>query len=102
MTRGVGSDANPRDGDLVTFTVDVAEGRVRILRTELNACGTAQRAAREVTRRVGGEIAEEIARIQVREIIDALRLDADGERCALTVLSALRAAIVDARVKELA
>ena len=102
MTRGTGSDANPRDGDHVTFTVDVDDGRVRIVHTALNACGTAHRAAQEVRRRVGGEIAEDIARIQVREIIDALRLDADGERCALTVLSALRAAMVDARVKELA
>lgn len=102
MTQGVGADANPRDGDHVTFTVEVEEGRVRIVRTELRACGTAHRAAREITRRVGGEIAADIARIQVREIIDALRLDADGERCALTVLSALRAAMVDARVKELA
>ncbi len=102
MTLGVGSDANPRDGDRVTFTVEVADGRVRIVGTELNACGAAKRAAEEIRRRVGGEIADEIARIQVREIIDTLRLDADGERCALTALSALQAAIVDARVKQLA
>ncbi len=101
MTFGTGSDVNPRDGDRVTFTVEVVDHRVRILGTELNACAAANRAAEEIRRRVGGEIADEIARTQVREIIETLRLDADGERCALTVLSALQAAIVDARVKEL-
>ncbi len=101
MTAGTGSDANPRDGDRVTFMVEIEDGRVRIVGTELNACGAASRAAEEIRRRVGGEIADEIARIQVRDIIETLRLDADGERCALTALSALRAAIVDARVKDL-
>lgn len=101
MTRGVGSDANPRDGDRVTFTVELEDERVRIRGVELVACGAATRATEEIVRRVGGELAEDIAQVQVREIIEALRLDADGERCALTALSALRAAIVDARVRQL-
>lgn len=102
MTWGIGTDANPRDGDRVTFTIDVRDGRVHVRQTTLNGCPAARRAAEALVRRVNGKTPEAAQLIEVRELIDALRLDADGERCALTVLSALRAALVDVHVRLLA
>jgi len=102
VTWGIGTDANPRDGDRVTFTVEVLDGRVRVRQTTLDACPAARRAAESLVRLVNGGTPEAAARIQVRELIDRLRLDADAERCALTALTALRAALVDVHVRLLA
>ncbi len=102
MTWGIGTDANPRDGDRITFTVEVVDGRVHVRQTMLSGCVAARRAAEEIVRRVEGRPPEAAELIVVREIIDELRLEADAERCALTALSAFRAALVDIHVRLLA
>ena len=101
MTQGTGTDANPRDGDRVTFTVEVVDGRVRVKQTTVDACAAARRAAEELVRYINGRPAEDAQLIEARDLIERLRLDADGERCALTALAALRAALVDVHVRTL-
>ena len=38
MTKGTGSDANPRDADRVTFEVEVHRGTVTVTRAEATGC----------------------------------------------------------------
>ncbi len=102
MTWGIGTDANPRDSDRVTFTIDVREGRVRVRQVTHNACEAGRRAAEALTRMADGNTPEAVERINVHQLIEHLDLGPDGERCALTALNALRAALVDVHVRLLA
>ncbi|MDO8506774.1 MAG: iron-sulfur cluster assembly scaffold protein [Candidatus Limnocylindria bacterium] len=101
MSSGTGRYANPRDGDVVEFEVDVTHETIAVTRMELRCCPAATRAANALSRWSHGKTPEDAARIEPRELIERLLLSEDEERCALTVIAALRAALVDAHVKEL-
>jgi len=102
MSRGRGRYANPRDGDVVEFEVDVAHDTVAVTTMSLRGCGAAARAAGELARWAHGKTPEDAARIEPPVLIDRLELTPDEERCALTAIAALRAALVDAHVTEMA
>jgi NifU-like protein involved in Fe-S cluster formation len=102
MSAGTGRYMNPRDGDVVEFDVDVRHDSVSVTRMDLRCCETATRAAKELARWAHGKTPEDAALIEPRELIERLDLKEDEERCALTVIAALRAALVDAHVRELA
>ncbi len=102
MTVGTGSDANPRDGDLITMIVEVRDDRVVVTGTDIRGCDALRRAARALAKMAYGRSPEAVARIAPRELIDRVGLVPDEERCALTAIAALRAALVDAHVRELA
>jgi NifU-like protein involved in Fe-S cluster formation len=98
---GHGKYANPRDGDVIEFEVDLTHDTVAVTTTATRGCGAATRAAGELTRWAHGKTPEDAARIEPRELIERLELMPDEERCALTAIAAFRAALVDAHVREL-
>ena len=102
MTIGRGTYANPRDGDVVEFEVDVVGDSVGVRTTTTRGCAAAARSAGELATWARGKTPEDAARIEARELIARLRLLPDEERCALTAIAALRAALVDAHVTALA
>ena len=102
MTVGTGRYMNPRDGDVVEFGVDTSDGFAHITRVSVRGCVAAKRAAAELSVRSRLRTVEDAARIEPTEIVHRLELLPDEERCALTVIAAFRAALVDAHVKELA
>ena len=102
MSRGRGWYPNPRDGDVVEFEIDVEHDSVTVKTVSVNGCGAASRAASELARWAHGKTPEDGARIEPRELIGRLDLGPDEERCALTAIAALRAALIDAHVTELA
>ena len=101
MTIGQGQYMNPRHGDVVKTTVDVSDGRITPQRSSFSGCPSILAVTNELMRDVSGRTPEEASHIEARELIDRLRLSADDERCALTAIAALRAALVDAYVKGL-
>ena len=100
MTIGRGKYANPQDGDVIEMDVDLRGDTVAVTRMDLRCCDAATRAAKELSRRAYGKTPEDAARIEPRELIARLGLVAEEERCALTAIAALRAALVDADVTE--
>ena len=102
MTVGRGKYANPRDGDVIEMDVDVRGGTVVVTRMDLRCCDAAVRASKELARLAYGKTSEDAARIEPHDLITRLDLSRDEERCALTAIAALRAALVDAHVTELA
>ncbi len=102
MSSGHGQYANPRDGDVIEFEVDLTHGTVAVKTMWTRGCGAATRAAGELARWANGKTADDAERIEPRELIQRLALVPDEERCALTAIAALRAALVDAHVRELA
>ena len=135
MTKGVGRDANPIDGDLIVIEVEIRDGKVvavgspgllvgrmewevgsrRLVefRTGIEArelagdtfggCDTARRAAGVLWTLAGRRSIDEALAISVREVIAAMGgAPAENERCVLTVVGALRSALIDAHVAELA
>lgn len=102
MTTGTGRYMNPRHGDVVKLTVEVAGGRIATRDYTFSGCDALPGVMREVVAMSDGHMAEDVARIEAHDVIERLRLGPDDERCALTAIAALRAAIVDARVKDLA
>ncbi|HUQ41850.1 MAG TPA: iron-sulfur cluster assembly scaffold protein [Candidatus Limnocylindrales bacterium] len=101
MTEGVGRYANPRDGDVIEFHVEVIQNTVAVKSVDLRCCHSAMRSADELAAWSYGKTPEDAARIEPRELIARLSLAEDEERCALTAIAALRAALVDAHVKDL-
>jgi hypothetical protein len=135
--RGVGRDANPIDGDHITFWAYIRDGKVaagadeiittvvREVRTPgglsdpttidvttgaqakaygetFRGCEVARRAAIAVNKMVEGRTAEEVFALDVGKLIAAIGgVPAENERCVLTVIGALRAALIDAQVKAL-
>lgn len=95
---------NPRDGDVIEFTLEIVEDVVRPkgLSVGEGGCTAAQRAGGLLTKLVDGHSPEEAAAIEAREVIRLLALAPDEERCALTAVAALRAALVDAHITALA
>lgn len=102
MSLGRGKYANPRDGDIVAFDVEIDHDSVAVKTMTVRGCGAAARAAGELAKWAHGKTPEDAARIEPRELISRLSLVPDEERCALTAIAALRAALIDAHVSELA
>jgi len=100
MTIGRGKYANPQDGDVIEMDVDLRGDTVALTRMDLRCCDAATRAAKELSRWAYGKTPDDAARIEPRELIARLGLVAEEERCALTAIAALRAALVDAHVTE--
>ena len=102
MTVGMGKYMNPRHGDVVRITLDVTDGHVAMRDWSWSGCSTLGPVVGELVASVNGRSREEASRLEARELIERLVLSPDDERCALTVVAAFRAALVDAHVKELA
>jgi NifU-like protein involved in Fe-S cluster formation len=101
MSVGIGKYANPIDGDVVEFAIDLAHDTVAVRTMNTHGCPAAARAAGELARWAHGKTPEDAARIEARELIERLTFMPDEERCALTAIAALRAALVDAHVRDL-
>jgi NifU-like protein involved in Fe-S cluster formation len=102
MTVARGKYMNPRDGDVIEYQIVLDHDRVLIPGFEVRGCDAARRAAYELARLARGKAPEDAARIDPRELIALLSLSPDEERCALTAVAALRAALVDAHITSLA
>ncbi|MDQ6858150.1 MAG: iron-sulfur cluster assembly scaffold protein [Chloroflexota bacterium] len=97
---GTGSDANPSCGDRTTMTVRITEGRVAEIRFRTFGCTAAIASASVLTELAGGANANEAAALEPADILNALGgLPARKEACALMAIGALRAALLDARVR---
>jgi nitrogen fixation protein NifU and related proteins len=97
---GTGSDANPSCGDRTTITLRVADGQVADIRFRTFGCTAAIASASTLTELAGGRSVEDAAGLEPADILNALGgLPARKEACALMAIGALRAALVDARVK---
>jgi len=135
VTKGVGRDANPIDGDLIVIEVEIRDGKVvavgspgllvgrmewevgsrRLVefRTGIEArelagdtfggCDTARQAARVLWPLVGRRSVDEALAIRVEDLLRAMgTVPGEKERCVLTVLGALRSALIDVHIAELA
>ena len=103
MTRGFGSDANPRDGDRVKIEVDLEGGIVMEARVTAAGCEVSTKASAALTRLARGRARSEALAISPADITSQIGpVDEEHERCVLTPIGALRAAIVDAHVKAIA
>jgi hypothetical protein len=136
VTKGIGRDANPIDGDHVTIVVEVSDGKIASVATHsidtaavtyefgrvmpvhfrrdeetdppggdtFDGCEAARRAALAVGRLARGKTVDEAMAINVRDVI--LSMDQyvapENERCVLTALGALRSALIDVHVAQLA
>ncbi len=97
---GTGSDANPSCGDRTTITVRVTGGRVTDIRFRTFGCTAAIAAASVVTELASGKAADDAARLEPADILNALGgLPVRKEACALMAIGALRAALIDVRVR---
>ena len=97
---GTGADANPACGDRTTITLRVAAGRVTEVRFRTFGCTAAIAAASVLTELVSGTTADTAAQLEPMDILQALGgLPERKEACALMAIGALRAALIDARVK---
>jgi NifU-like protein involved in Fe-S cluster formation len=97
---GTGADANPSCGDRTTITVRIADRRVAELRFRTFGCTAAIASASVLTELAAGLTVEEAARLEPADVLNALGgLPTRKEACALMAIGALRAALVDARVR---
>ena len=102
MTRGLGSDANPGDGDRVKIEVDL-EGVVVAARVTASGCEVSTKAASALTRLARGRGRSEVLALGIADVTGQIGpVDEKHERCVLAAIGALRAAIVDAHVKAIA
>ncbi len=100
---GTGSDANPSCGDRTTITLRVADGRVADVKFRTFGCTAAIAAASVLTELAAGLPVDDAARLEPADILNALGgLPVRKEACALMAIGALRAALVDARVRDTA
>jgi NifU-like protein involved in Fe-S cluster formation len=103
LTRGVGSDANARDGDRVKIEADLEGGVVMEARVVTAGCEVSTKASAALARLVRGRSRSEALAIGVADVTGQIGpIDGEQERCVLATIGALRAAIVDAHVKALA
>jgi len=103
LTRGIGSDANPRDGDRVKIEVDLEGGVVMAARVTRSGCEVSTKASSALARLARGRSRSEALAIGVADVTGQIGpVDEDQERCVATAIGALRAAIVDAHVKAIA
>jgi nitrogen fixation NifU-like protein len=97
---GTGADANPSCGDRTVITLAITDDRVQALRFRTFGCTAAIASASVLTELAAGLTAEAAARLEPADILVALGgLPARKEACALMAIGALRAALVDARVR---
>lgn len=97
---GTGADANPSCGDRTVITVAISDGHVRSVRFRTFGCTAAIASASVLTELAAGLPVEDAARLEPADILNALGgLPARKESCALMAIGALRAALVDARVR---
>jgi NifU-like protein involved in Fe-S cluster formation len=103
LTRGVGSDANPRDGDRVKIEVELEGGVVMTARVSGSGCEVSTKASAALARLARGRARSEALAISVVDVTGQIGpIDEEHERCVMTAIGALRAAIVDAHVKAIA
>ena len=97
---GKGSDANPSCGDRTTITLRVSDGRVAEARFRTFGCTAAIASASALTELVSGQRVEDAQRLEPADVLRALGgLPQRKEACALMAVGALRAALLDAKVK---
>ena len=97
---GTGSDANPSCGDRTTITLRVTDGTVADLRFRTFGCTAAIASASVLTELAAGLPVDEAAHLEPADILNALGgLPVRKEACALMAIGALRAALLDARVR---
>lgn len=100
MTRGVGSDSNPRDGDRVKIEVDLEGGVVMTARVVGSGCEVSTKTSAALARLARGRARSEALAIGVADVTGQIGpVDDEHEPCVLAAIGALRAAIVDAYVK---
>jgi NifU-like protein involved in Fe-S cluster formation len=100
LTRGVGTDANPGDGDRVKIEVDLVGGVVMSARASGTGCEVSTKAWAALARLARGRARSEALAISVADVTHEIGpVGEDRERCVLAAIGALRAAIVDAHVK---
>ena len=97
---GTGADANPSCGDRTTITVAISEGHVQEIRFRTFGCTAAIASASVLTELAAGLPVADAARLEPADILNAFGgLPARKEACALMAIGALRAALIDARVR---
>ena len=97
---GTGADANPSCGDRTTITLRIIGDRIAEARFRTFGCTAAIAAASVLTELVNGATPDAAARLEPADILRALGgLPERKEACALMAVGALRAALIDARVK---
>lgn len=102
---GTGADANPSCGDRTTITLRLADGpiaqrRIVDVRFRTFGCTAAIAAASALTELAAGETVAAAERLAPADVLRALGgLPARKEACALMAVGALRAALIDARVR---
>lgn len=97
---GTGADANPSCGDRTTITLRIRGDCIAEARFRTFGCTAAIAAASVLTELVTGATKDAAARLGPADILSALGgLPERKEACALMAVGALRAALIDARVK---
>lgn len=97
---GKGSDANPSCGDRTTITIRVTDGRVSEARFRTFGCTAAIASASVLTELATGRAVDGAARLEPADVLRVLGgLPQRKEACALMAVGALRAALLDAKVK---
>jgi NifU-like protein involved in Fe-S cluster formation len=103
LTRGLGSEVNPGDGDRVKIEVDLEGGVVMAARSTGSGCEVSTKASSALTRLARGRSRSEALSIAIADVTRQIgALDEDRESCVRTAIGALRAAIVDAHMKAIA
>jgi len=103
LSRGVGSDANPRDGDRVKIEVDLEGGVITGARVIASGCEVSAKASAALARLARRRARSEALAIGIADVTGTIGpIDEEHERCVLTAIGALRAAIVDAHVRAIA
>jgi NifU-like protein involved in Fe-S cluster formation len=103
LNRGFGSDTNPRDGDRVKIEVDLEGGVVMEARVTAAGCEVSTKASSALTRLARGRARNEALGISLSDLAAQIGpVDEEQERCVVTAIGALRAAIVDAHMKAIA
>jgi hypothetical protein len=135
VTKGVGRDANPSDGDLVVIEVEIRDGKVVTMAPQglitrhgrwaagswrlvqfatgiearelagdtFGGCDTTRQAASVLGPLVIRRSVEEALAIRVEDLLRKMGdVPVENERCVLTVLGALRSALIDVHIAELA
>ncbi len=103
MTRGIGSDGNPRDGDRVKIEVDLEGGVIMAARVTGAGCEVSTKASSALTRLARGRSRSEALAIGVDDVTGQIGpVDDVHEPCVVAAIGALRAAIVNAHVKAIA
>jgi hypothetical protein len=100
MTRGAGTDANPRDGDRVRIEVDVLNGVVSVVKAEASGCDSLGLMVRTLETLAHRKTEDQVWLLDVGAIAKEMgAVTEENERCALTAIGALRSALVDAHVR---